>query len=251
MTRILIADDEAAISSFIKNALGSRGFSSITVPDGRSALDLALSTEFDLLILDIGLPELDGFTVLRRLREEKRVLPIIILSVRDSASDTVAGLAGGADDYMSKPFSVEELLARVQLRLLSNRGQEITVLRSGSLSLDLRTRRAEVDGHLVDLSAREFAIAEEFVRHPGEVLSRAHLLSHVWGFDFDPSSNLVEVYIRQLRRKVGKHRIQTVHRMGYRLWVDVPDAAVPPPDTRRGRTGSRTQGTWPRTRPTT
>jgi len=129
----------------------------------------------------------------------------------------VAGLDGGADDYMSKPFRLAELLARVRLRLRSEHAREVFVLRHSDLSLDLRTRQAHVDGKIVDLSAREFALAEMFLRHPGHVLSREQLLSHVWGYDYDPSSNVVDVYVRYLRHKIGFDRIVTVRGAGYRL----------------------------------
>jgi DNA-binding response OmpR family regulator len=160
----------------------------------------------------------DGFTVLRRLREARVTMPVVILTARDSVRDTVAGLEGGADDYIAKPFAFEELLARVRLRLRAGDGTpDATILRVGELSLDLRTRRALVDGQSVELTAREFLLAEVFCRHPDQVLSREQLLSQVWGFDFDPGSNVVDVYIRYPRRKLGADRIQTVRGMGYRL----------------------------------
>jgi len=168
-------------------------------------------------VLDIGLPAMDGFTVLRRLRQARSQVPVIVLTARDSVTDTVAALEGGANDYMAKPFKFEELLARVRLRLRSNNAPEVTVLQHGDVSLDLRTRRAAVDGRTVELSAREFALAEMFWRNPGQVLSREQLLSHVWGYDFDPSSNVVDVYVGYLRKKLGPSLIQTVRGMGYRL----------------------------------
>ncbi|HEY8340397.1 MAG TPA: response regulator transcription factor, partial [Egibacteraceae bacterium] len=136
---------------------------------------------------------------------------------RDSVGDTVAGLEGGADDYVTKPFSFEELLARVRVRLRGDGAPEETVLRAGDIALDLRTRRASVDGKTVELTAREFTLAETFLRHPGQVLSREQLLSHVWGYDYDPGSNVVDVYVGYLRRKLGASRIRTVRGMGYRL----------------------------------
>jgi DNA-binding response OmpR family regulator len=217
MSRILIAEDEQRIASFVQKGLRSNGFTPTVVEDGAAALDYAMTGDFDLLVLDIGLPLLDGFAVLRRLRAEGSSLPVIILTARDSVSDTVAGLEGGADDYMAKPFRFEELLARVRLRLRDAGEPESTVLRHGDLSLDLRTRRASVGERVVDLSAREFALAETFLRNPGQVLSREQLLSHVWGYDFDPGSNVVDVYVRYLRRKLGQQRIETVRGMGYRL----------------------------------
>lgn len=210
MNRILIAEDEGRIASFLEKGLRGNGFTTTVVADGVAAYEYARAGRFDLMILDIGLPLSDGFTVLRRLRQEMATIPVIILTARDSVADTVAGLEGGADDYLAKPFSFEELLARVRLRLRPERVPETTVLRVGDLALDLRTRRAHVGDRSVDLSTREFALAEIFCRHPDQVLTRQQLLSHVWGFDFDPGSNVVDVYVRYLRRKLGNQRIETV-----------------------------------------
>lgn len=217
MARILIAEDEPRISAFIDKGLSAYGFTVTVVTDGQSAYDYAVSGDFDLMILDIGLPRMDGFAVLRKLRAQRTHIPVIILTARDSVQDTVAGLEGGADDYMPKPFRFEELLARVRLRLTDERTAELTVLSYGGLQLDLRTRRASIDDRTVDLSAREFALAETFLRHPGQVLSREQLLSRVWGYDFDPGSNVVDVYVRYLRRKLGAERFSTLRGMGYRL----------------------------------
>ena len=217
MKRILIAEDEARIASFIEKGLRANSFTPTLVGDGQTAYDYAMSGEFDLLVLDIGLPLMDGFTVLRQLRGASNAMPVVILTARDSVADTVAGLEGGADDYVAKPFRFEELLARIRLRLREDRAPEVTVLTSGTLSLDLRTRRADVDGRTTELSAREFALAEVFLRNPGQVLSREQLLSQVWGYDFDPGSNVVDVYVRYLRKKLGVDRIQTVRGMGYRM----------------------------------
>ncbi len=218
--RILIAEDDARIASFVDKGLRANGFTTKVVSDGESADVFARSGEFDLLVLDIGLPRRDGFTVLRGLREARVALPVIILTARDSVGDKVAGLEGGADDYLPKPFAFEELLARIRLRLQGERAPEATVLRSGGLTLDLRTRRAQIGGRRVNLSAREFALIEILLRHPGQVLTREQLLSHVWGFDFDPGSNIVDVYVRRLRRKLGGEAIETVRGMGYRLRGD-------------------------------
>jgi DNA-binding response OmpR family regulator len=218
--RILIAEDDARIASFVEKGLRAAGFATKVVADGESAEAFARSGEFDLVVLDIGLPRRDGFTVLRKLREARVTLPVIILTARDSVGDRVAGLEGGADDYLPKPFAFEELLARIRLRLHGERAPEVTVLRSGDLALDLRTRRAQIGRRQVDLSAREFALIEILLRHPGQVLTREQLLSHVWGFDFDPGSNIVDVYVRRLRRKLGGGPIETVRGMGYRLRGD-------------------------------
>jgi DNA-binding response OmpR family regulator len=217
VSRILIAEDETRIASFLEKGLRANGFTTEVATDGEAALGLARTGRFDLLVLDIGLPKLDGFEVLNELRAIGSPLPVVILTARDHVRDTVAGLEGGADDYITKPFSFEELLARVRVRLRGERAPEPTVLKAGDLTLDLRTRQALVDGKAVDLSAREFALAEVFFRHPGQVLSREQLLSHVWGYDFDPGSNIVDVYVGYLRRKLGKGRIAAARGMGYRL----------------------------------
>lgn len=217
MARILIAEDEARIAAFVKKGLTANGYTVTVVPDGVTAYDYASTGDFDLMILDVGLPRMDGFEVLRRLRSAQNQIAVIILTARDSVQDTVSGLEGGADDYMSKPFRFEELLARVRRRLATERAPESTVLTCGGLRLDLRTRQADVNGRRIDLSAREFALAETFLRHPGQVLSREQLLSHVWGYDFDPGSNVVDVYVRYLRRKLGSDRFTTLRGMGYRL----------------------------------
>ena len=217
MSRILIAEDEERISSFVDKGLRAAGFTTIVAASGEDALSFALSGSVDLVLLDIGLPGIDGFEVLRRLREVDAALPIIMLTARTSVTDTVAGLGGGANDYVPKPFKFDELLARVRLRLKDATERSTTALELGDLSLDLRTRRATVDGRSVDLSAREFALAEELLRHPHQVLSREQLLSRVWGIDFDPGSNVVDVYVRYLREKLGAERIETVRGMGYRL----------------------------------
>jgi DNA-binding response OmpR family regulator len=167
-----------------------------------TALECASSGDFDLMVLDVGLPRMDGFTVLRVLRTMDHHLPIIMCTARDAVQDTVAGLEGGADDYLAKPFKFEELLARVRTRLRPQPGTTVsTTLSQGSLSLDLTTRIAVVEGREVELSAREFAMAREFLEHPGQVLSREQLLSRVWGYDFDGASNVVDVYVRYLCTK--------------------------------------------------
>jgi len=217
MSRILIVEDEARIASFVEKGLKANGFATRIAGDGETALGLVRAGEYDLVILDIGLPGMDGFQVLEELRQKRPALPVVILTARDSVGDTVAGLEGGADDYITKPFRFEELLARVRLRLRGSRPAEPTVLEAGDVALDLRTRQAIVDGETYDLSAREFALAEVFFRHPGQVLSREQLLSQVWGYDFDPGSNVVDVYVGYLRKKLGKRRIASVRGMGYRF----------------------------------
>ena len=163
---------------------------------------------------------MDGQEVLREIRSRGERLPVIILTARSGVSDTVAGLEGGADDYVSKPFRFEELLARVKVRLRDPGSADQVELIVGDVTLDLRARKAHVGTRVVELSAREFFLAETLFRHPGQVLSRQQLLSNVWGYDFDPGSNVVDVYVGYLRKKLGKDLIETVRGMGYRLVVD-------------------------------
>jgi DNA-binding response OmpR family regulator len=217
MTRILIAEDEERISSFVDKGLRAAGYSTVVVVSGSDALEVALGGGCDLVLLDIGLPGIDGIEVLRRLRERNTTLPVIMLTARTTVSDTVAGLDGGANDYIPKPFKFDELLARIRLRLRDAGKKAVTTISRGEIELDLLTRRATVGSRVVDLSAREFALAEEFLAHPDQVLSREQLLSRVWGLDFDPGSNVVDVYVRYLRGKFGTDAIETVRGMGYRL----------------------------------
>jgi DNA-binding response OmpR family regulator len=217
MNRILIAEDEARVAAFVEKGLRANGYTTTAVGDGPTAVALARDDDFDLLVLDLGLPGLDGLSVLRTLRGQGHRLPVLILSARDDVADKVAGLELGADDYLTKPFRFEELLARVRVRLRGEGTREQTVLRVGGVTLDLRTRRATVDERQVELSAREFAMLEVFLRHHDQVLSREQLLSHVWGYQHDPESNVVDVYVGYLRRKVGRERIATVRGMGYAL----------------------------------
>jgi len=220
MSHILIAEDEVKIATFLEKGLRSNGFATTIVADGETAYQYARGGGFDLVVLDLGLPVRDGLSVLKALRQEAVHTPVVVLTARDSTADTVAGLESGADDYMPKPFAFDELLARVRLRLRPEGTAEPTALELGSISLDLQTRRATVDGVVTELTARKFALAEVLVRHADHVLSREQLLSQVWGFDFDPGSNIVDVYVRYLRRKLGPGRIETVRGVGYRLRVE-------------------------------
>jgi two-component system, OmpR family, copper resistance phosphate regulon response regulator CusR len=217
MSRILIAEDEERIASFVEKGLRAQGYTTTVVTDGEEALQLGRSGLFDLVLLDIGLPGRDGFSVLRAMREAGTRTPVIILTARDGVEDTVTGLEHGADDYVTKPFRFEELLARIRARLREPGRADETVLRAGDISLDLRARQATAGDRSVELSAREFMLLETLVRHPGQVLSREQLLSHVWGYDYDPGSNIVDVYIGYLRKKLGAQRIETVRGAGYRI----------------------------------
>ena len=216
--RVLIIEDDKAIARLLRDNLEYEGFVVETCEDGRNALASVKRFTPDLLLLDLMLPHgADGFDICRSLSESPTRVPVIILSARDDVRDKVAGLQLGADDYLTKPFELDELLARIQARLRDAGTSEPIVLSAGGVSLDLRTRRATVEGRTVELSAREFALLELFLRHPDQVLSREQLLAHVWGYDFDPNSNVVEVYVGYLRRKLGPEHIATVRGMGYRL----------------------------------
>ena len=228
MTRILIAEDEPHIVRFLVKGLQAEGYATTAAEDGDQALRLARSGAFDLMLLDLGLPRRDGLRVLGEMRRARVSMPVIVVTARGSSEDIVTGLDSGADDYLSKPFRLAELLARVRARLRPAPAQEAAVLRNGDLVLDLLTRQARVGSCTVDLSAREFALAEVFLRHPGQVLSREQLLSHVWGYDYDPGSNVVEVYVRYLRSKIGPDRIATIRGAGYRL-VKAPEQAAGAP----------------------
>jgi DNA-binding response OmpR family regulator len=227
VTHILIVEDEERIASFLTKGLSGAGYHVTWAASGAEALALARAETVDLVILDLGLADMDGLTVLGRLRDAGRTVPVIVLTARTSVTDTVASLEGGADDYMTKPFRFAELLARVKLRLrplgAADGGgcQRMgcapgTVLAIGPVHLDLATRRALVDGTEVSLSAREFALAETLMRRPGQIFSREQLLSLVWGYDHDPGSNVVDVYLSYLRKKLGAERIETVRGLGFR-----------------------------------
>ncbi len=218
MSTILVVEDEQRIASFVAKGLQAEGYTVTVVADGVTGLDYALTGEFDLVVLDLGLPGLDGMQVLERVTTDRPELPVLVLTARDSVDDTVAVLEGGAADYMSKPFSFAELLARVRVRLKAtgeaSSDDEIVV---GDVRLDLRRRRAYVADREVELSARELTLAEVLMRHRGQALSRSQLLSRVWGYDFDPGSNVVDVYVGYLRKKLGADLVSTVRGVGYRV----------------------------------
>ena len=223
MNQILIAEDESRIVSFLEKGLKANGFNTTVAKDADEAIDLTLSNHFDLLLLDLGLPKKDGLEVLEQLRGQGATLPIIILTARDDINDKVAGLEGGADDYVTKPFRFEELLARIRLRLRNSQlqsnknNQIITQLKIANLILDLPTRKIILDGQEIDLAAKEFSLLETFMSHPEQIMTREQLLDRVWGFDYDPGSNIVDVYIGYLRKKLGSKVIRTVRGVGYCL----------------------------------
>lgn len=223
MSIILIVEDEERISSFVSKGLRASGHQPLVAGSVAEANRLLADEAVELMVLDLGLPDGDGMEVLDALRGQGSTIPVIVLTARTSIDDTVLSLESGADDYMAKPFRFEELLARIRLRLRSASpaaqagAVESTTLRSGELALDLVSRKVRVGQREVELSTREFELAATFLRHPGQVLTREQLLSRVWGFDFDPGSNVVDVYVRYLRRKLGATRFTTVRGVGYRL----------------------------------
>lgn len=220
--RVLVVEDEARVASFIASGLEGAGYVTEVVGSGREAVDRILAEPgFDLVLLDVGLPDKDGFAVLADVRTVDRTTPIIMLTARGDVPSRVKGLDLGADDYLPKPFDFEELLARMRAALRQARQPASFALEAGDLSLDLKTRQATRAGLSVDLTSREFALLEFFLRHPGQVLSRSQILNGVWGYDFDPGSNVVDVYVGYLRAKLDREGeasvIETVRGGGYRL----------------------------------
>ncbi|MBE9070732.1 response regulator transcription factor [Leptolyngbya cf. ectocarpi LEGE 11479] len=220
MRRILIAEDEVRVAFFLEQGLQKNGFITKLATTGPEALTHALEGDFDLLILDLGLPGKEGLSVLEELRGQGCRLPIVILTARDTMSDKLAGFDLGADDYVTKPFRFEELLARIRVRIrttMPTNPEHEWILSHQGIVLNLRTRLVTVGEHTVELSAREFAMVETFMNSPGQVLSREQLLDRVWGYDYAPGSNIVDVYVGYLRKKLGSNLIETVRGMGYRM----------------------------------
>jgi DNA-binding response OmpR family regulator len=217
MARILIAEDDPLISSFLEKGLRANGYTTYVADDGAHAAQMSMTDGFDLLILDLALPEREGFHVLQELRRRGKNVPVLVLTGRPEMRDAVACLDVGADDYMTKPFRFEELLARVRVRLRAPGTEEATVLEAGSVQLDLLTRRARVNGEEIALTAREYRLLEVFLRHPDQVLSRDQLLAHVWGYTAEPGTNVVNVYVGALRKKLGDDAIESVRGVGYRF----------------------------------
>src|SRR6201989_1967658 len=221
LMRVLVVEDEIKMASLIRRGLRSEGLAADVAIKGEDALWMANSTGYDAIVLDVMLPGIDGFETCKRLREEGIWSPVIMLTPRDSVDDRGAGLDAGADDYLAKPFSFAELLAR--LRALARRGpvERPAVLEVGDLRLDPAPRRVWRGDHEVNLSAKEFQLLETFMRHPGEVLSRYQLLEHAWDYDYENRSNIVDVYVRYLRDKIDRavrlHTLETVRGAGYRL----------------------------------
>jgi len=222
--RILVAEDDKKIASFIVKGLGEAGFAVDHADNGEEALHLALSEPYDAAIMDIMLPRLDGLTVIERLRQAKIHTPVLILSAKRSVDDRVRGLQTGGDDYLVKPFSYAELLARIQA-LIRRAGHESepTRLVAGALSLDLLTREVKRGESKLELQPREFALLEYLMRNAGKVVSKTMILGHVWGYDFDPMTNVVDVLVSRLRNKLDRHfdskLIQTHRGVGYALII--------------------------------
>ena len=211
---MLLVEDEDRIASFIEKGLRTRGFVVRRVARGGDVAD-ALDGS-DVIVLDLGLPDVDGIDVLTRLREDGVSTPVVILTAKGDVDDRVYGLEHGADDYLAKPFSIEELAARLRARMRA-RPPDTMALRVGDLELDLVSRRVLADGTAIELTAREFTLLETLMREPERTFTREELLAAVWGLTFDPRSNLVDVYVRYLRKKVGHRTIRTVRGVGYTL----------------------------------
>ena len=222
--RILVVEDERKVASFVRQGLEEEGYAVDVAPDGAMAVDLALGgPAYDLVILDVMLPKLDGFAVLRMLREHRMTAPVLMLTARDSVPDRVTGLDQGADDYLTKPFAFAELLARVRVLLRRSTAQRAPVLQLADLRFDPATRRVTRGSREISLTSREYALLEYFLRNAGRVLTRPMLAEHVWGIDFDPESNVIDVYVGYLRRKIDRDRerrlLHTVRGAGYVLQV--------------------------------
>ncbi len=220
--QLLLVEDEQRVASFVARGLVDAGFPTEVVERGADAVArMRRSDPVDLVLLDVGLPDMDGFSVLEEIRRRDQRTPIIMLTARGDVPSRVKGLDLGADDYLPKPFDFDELLARVRAALRHARQPEAATLQSGDLTLDLKSRQARRGDRVIDLTSREFALLEFLLRHEGQVLTRSQLLNGVWGYDFDPQSNVVDVYVGYLRGKLGQSSeeplIETVRGGGYRL----------------------------------
>lgn len=219
--RVLVVEDEKQIAGFVKKGLEEQGFDVEVCHNGDEAYALALERTYDALVLDIMLPGRDGLSILKNLRAKKHAVPIILLTARTELDERLEGLNLGADDYLTKPFFVEELIARLHAVVRRATGERLTVLQSGDLLVNLITREVRRAGREVRLTAREFNLLEYLMRSPGRVYSRTQILEHIWGYDFDPSTNLVDVHIQRLRKKISPEAaealIETVRGVGYRF----------------------------------
>lgn len=219
--RILVVEDERTLAGFLARALTAEGHTATVVHDGERGAAEALGDDYDLVLLDVMLPGMSGLSVLDAIRAHSPSLPVILITARGAIEQRVEGLDRGANDYITKPFSFDELLARVRAQLRQPTQREASALEAGGVRLDLRTRRVEYGGGVVRLTAREFELLAYLARHPDHVLSREQILNAVWGYDFDPGTKVLEVYIGYLRKKLnggeGEGPIETVRNVGYRL----------------------------------
>ncbi len=219
--KVLIIEDERKISSFIKNGLKAEGFVVDVAFDGESGLEMALNGEFDSIILDVMLPKIDGIAVCKKLRSSNIKTPIIMLTARDSVDDKILGLNSGADDYLTKPFSFEELLARINALTRRSSGQKGSILKVSDITLDPEAFVVERSDKKINLSATEFRLLKYLMENSKRVVSKTMILEHVWGYDFSPESNIVDVYIKYLRDKLDKgfkkSSIETVRGIGYKI----------------------------------
>jgi DNA-binding response OmpR family regulator len=216
--RILVVEDEARILAFVGRALEAEGFEVDSADNGVDGLDRALRGRCDLVILDLLLPRLDGLTVLRELHRRRPDLPVVIVSARSDLATKLRGFRLGASDYMAKPFAVDELLARVRVRLRATASADGSLIHAGGVVLDLARRQARAGDRAIDLSDREFRLLHYLMTHAGEVVERTSVLSAVWGYHFDPRSNVVDVCVRRLRHKLGEDaEIETIRHAGYRI----------------------------------
>jgi DNA-binding response OmpR family regulator len=214
---VLVVQDEATVASFIKRGLEAEGFAVRTACDGAEGLAMSKALAFDLIVLDLALPNVSGDEILARLRAEGSSVPVIVLTGEDEISHRVDLLNAGADDFVSKPCSFDELLARIRARLRTPDQTESTTISHGRVTIDVSTREAHIGGRAVELTPREFALLETLMRHAGKVMSQPQLLDNVWGYDRDPSSNVVEVYVGYLRKKLKRDVVETVRGAGYRF----------------------------------
>jgi DNA-binding response OmpR family regulator len=225
--RVLVVEDEVGIAQFISQGLSESGYAVDMTNDGQSGLDYALAAEYDIIVLDIMLPQMDGLQLLRKLRSQGIKTPVLLLTARDAIEDRVKGLDAGADDYLSKPFAFPELLARLRALLRRPNLQQDTILKVGDLEMDVATREVRRADKTINLSPREFTLLEYFMRHPRQVLSRTQIIEHTWNFDFYENSNVIDVYVGYLRRKIDqgfdKPLLKTVRGVGYRLSAESSD----------------------------
>jgi two-component system OmpR family response regulator len=215
--RVLVVEDEPNLLRQLKAALENAGYAVDTAADGEDAQYLGSTENYDAVVLDLGLPEIDGLTVLDRWRKDGRAMPVLVLTARDSWSDKVAGLDAGADDYLAKPFQTEELIARLRALIRRAAGQATSELMAGGVRLDSRSGRVTLDGEPVKLTAQEFKLLSYLMHHKGKVVSRTELIEHIYDQDFDRDSNTIEVFVTRIRKKLGADVITTIRGLGYSL----------------------------------